>query len=254
MHIEQQLEFMESLPSLPQIKTPRAFSAQPDNLPIDPSKESGTVGPDMMNVFVPGVSLQNRDDVDNCKLLMQNAASQKYDIKKELEQWYNFYVEGLRNLGWTYSKISIQNKIIQRTGLTMDAVAFDILQSLVGANAPRLAQLTGKAVEGVKGDDGLIRIYDRNAAKGYQADFDISPVWQTREGAPMMILSFISVDVRESSRGILWWKSTTKSTAVKSMATPVYLNTQVYGRVRNKVLEKLGNAADEFLDNIPGFQ
>jgi len=254
MYLEDQLEFIDSLPALPKTVKHRAFSSAPDSLPIDPSKESGTVGPDMMNIYVAGVSAQNRDDVDNCKLLMQNAASQKYDIKKELEQWYDYYVQGLRTLGWTYSKINNQNKVIQRTGLTMDGVAFDILQNLVGANAPRLAQLAGKAVEGVKGDDGLIKIYERNAQTGYDANFDISPVWQTREGSPMMILSYISVDVKESSRGILWWKSTTKSTAVKSMATPVYLNTQLYGRVRNKVLEKLGNAADEFLDGIPGFQ
>ncbi|MNP83222.1 hypothetical protein D3C76_1821070 [compost metagenome] len=70
----------------------------------------------------------------------------------------------------------------------------------------------------------------------------------------MMILSCTSVDVRESTRGILWWKSTTKSTAVKSQATPVYLNTQVYARVRNTVLGKLGTAAEDFIDSIPGFQ
>ena len=259
MHIEQQLEFLDSLPALPArrvtdsqvLPTIRNFSA---DVPLDPNKESGTVGPDMMNIYVAGVSVQNREDVDSCKLLMQNAASQKYDMVKELHQWYTFYTEGLRKLGWTISNFNSQDKIIHRTGLTMDAVAFEILQKLVGANAPRLAALTGKAVEGVKGEDGLIQIYNRNAQKGYQAVFDISPVWQTREGSPMMILSCTSVDVRESTRGILWWKSTTKSTAVKSEATPVYLNTQVYARVRNKVLEKLGNAAEDFLDDIPGFQ
>ncbi|WP_223616497.1 hypothetical protein [Pseudomonas sp. BF-B-30] len=259
MHIEQQLEFLDSLPALPArrvtdsqvLPTIRNFSA---DVPLDPNKESGTVGPDMMNIYVAGVSVQNREDVDSCKLLMKNAASQKYDMVKELHQWYNFYTEGLRSLGWTINKIHAQDKIIKRTGLTMDAVAFDILQSLVGANAPRLAALAGKAVEGVKGEDGLIQIYNRNAQKGYEATFDISPVWQTREGSPMMILSCTSVDVRESTRGILWWKSTTKSTAVKSQATPVYLNTQIYARVRNKVLEKLGKAADDYLDTIPGFQ
>ncbi|AFY17706.1 hypothetical protein [Pseudomonas sp. UW4] len=259
MHIEQQLEFLDSLPALPArraayTQTLPTIQSVSDELPIDPNKESGTVGPDMMNIYVPGVSVQNREDVDNCKLLMQNAASQKYDMIKELHQWYNFYTEGLRNLGWTINKIYDQNIIIERTGLTMDAVAFDVLQKLVGVNAPRLAELAGKAVEGVKGEDGLIQIYNRNAQKGSQAVFDISPVWQTREGSPMMILSCTSVDVRESTRGILWWKSTTKSTTVKSQATPVYLNTQVYSKVRNKVLEKLGNAAEAYLDGIPGFQ
>ncbi|NUU34126.1 hypothetical protein [Pseudomonas sp. C2B4] len=258
MHIEERLEFLDSLPPL---KTPttRAFSAElptakNTQVPIDPDKESGTVGPDMMNIYLPGVSVQNREDVDNCKLLMQNYASQKYDKVKELHQWYKEYTDGLFKLGWTINQIHSQNKIIQKTGLTMDAVAFDILQSLVGTNAPRLAALTGKAVEGVKSEDGLIKIYDRNASKGYEATFDISPAWQTREGSPMMILSCTSVDIRESSRGILWWKSTTRSTTVKSEATPVYLNTKVYGLVRNKVLQLLGNAADDFLDSIPGYQ
>ncbi|MBV6826108.1 hypothetical protein [Pseudomonas sp. PD9R] len=253
MHIEQRLEFLDSLPALPIQTKPvvRAFSI---DKPIDPNKESATAGPDMINIFEPGVTEQNRDDVNACKLLMQNAASQKYDMVKELHQWYEYYTNGLSTLGWTLQKLHAQNKVIQRAGLTMDAVAFDILQSLVGANAPRLAALAGKAVEGVKGNDGLIQIYNRSAQKGYEATFDISPVWQTREGSPMMILSCATVDVRESTRGILWWKSTTKSTAVKSQATPVYLNTQVYGRIRNKVLEKLGNAAEDLLDDIPGFQ
>lgn len=259
MHIEERLEFLDSLPEFPVQKhsTPRAFSAGTatnTDVPIDPSKESGTVGPDMLNIFIPGVSVQNREDVDNCKLLMQNAASQQYDMVKELHQWYQVYTEGLRKLGWTIQKIHAQDKIIRRVGLTMDAVAFDILQSLVGANAPRLAQLTSKAVEGVKSQDGLIQIYERKASKGYEATFDISPVWQTAQGSPMMILSCTSVDVRESTRGILWWKSTRTSTTVKSQATPVYLNTVVYSRVRQGVLDKLGKAADDYLDSIPGFQ
>lgn len=136
----------------------------------------------------------------------------------------------------------------------MDAVAIEILQGLVGANAPRLLALTGKAVDGVKNDQGLISIYNRDAKVGYEAKFDMSPVWQTREGSPMMVLNCTSVDVRESKRGILWWKSTTQSTAIKSAASAVYLNTNFYDGVRASVLRKLGQAAEDYLDSIPGFQ
>jgi hypothetical protein len=253
MQLEERLIFIDNLPALPTPahKAIRSFSA---DVPIDPTKESGYVGPGMMNLFVPGVSVQNQEDVNNCKLLMQNAASQQYDKVKELHQWYKFYTEGLHKLGWTINKIHDQNKVIEKTGLTMDAVAFDILQSLVGANAPQLAALAGKAVLGVKNDEGLVEIYNRNASKGYEATFDISPAWQTPEGLPMMILSCSSVDVRESNRGILWWKSTTKSTKVISQATPVFLNTQIYSRIRDGVIDKLGNAATDFLKGIPGFQ
>jgi hypothetical protein len=251
--MEQRLEFIDLLPQLASTprRTPRFLSSPP---PIDPTKESGTVGPEMMNVYLPGVSVQNREDVDNCKLLMQNAASQKYDPTKQLHEWYKFYTEGLAKLGWVTQAHEVKNITIKKTGLTMDLVAFEILQGLVGANAPRLLELTGKAVNGVKSNEGLINIYNRDAKIGYEAKFDMSPVWQTREGSPMMILNCTSVDVRESKRGILWWKSTTQSTAIKSAASAVYLNVKVYDQVRASVLRKLGQAADDFLDGIPGFQ
>ena len=77
MHIEERLEFVDSLPALPAVIKPRAFSLNTPDTPIDPDKESGTVGPEMMNIYMPGVSEQNREDVDNCKLLVQNAAIHK---------------------------------------------------------------------------------------------------------------------------------------------------------------------------------
>lgn len=253
MLMEQQLEFIDLLPSLPKPTTSSIRRLASFTPPIDPTKESGTVGPEMMNIYLPGVSEQNREDVDCCKLLMQNAASQKYDPIKQLHEWYKYYTEGLAKLGWVTQAFQVKNQTIKKTGLTMDAVAFEVLQGLVGTNAPRLLQLTGKAVEGIKNDQGLIDIYNRSAKVGYEAKFDISPVWQTREGSPMMILNCTSVDVRESKRGILWWKSTTQSTDIKSAASAVYLNVKVYDRVRDSVLNKLGKAAEDFLEGIPGF-
>ncbi|MBU6959534.1 hypothetical protein KRR23_17565 [Pseudomonas sp. CVAP len=252
MHIEQRLEFLDTLPALPASNfTPRIATFSP---PIDPNKESGTVGPEMMNIYIPGVSEQNRKDVDNCKLLVQNAATQLYDPIKQLHEWYKYYTESLAKLGWVTQASQVKDITIRKTGLSMDAVAFEILQGLVGANAPQLLALAGKAVEGVKNNEGLINIYNRNAKVGYEAKFDMSPVWQTREGSPMMILNCTSVDVRESTRGILWWKSTSQSTAVKSAASAVYLNVDIYDQVRASVLKKLGQAAEDFLDSIPGFQ
>lgn len=254
MELEQRLEFIDLLPSLPKPTQGNIRRLATFTQPINPAKESGTVGPEMMNIYLPGVSEQNREDIDCCKLLMQNAASQKYDPTKHLHEWYKFYTEGLAKLGWVTQAFQVKNQTIRKTGLTMDAVALEVLQGLVGANAPRLLDLTRKAVEGVKKDQGLIDIYNRQARVGHEAKFDMSPVWQTREGSPMMILNCTSVNVRESTRGILWWKSTTQSTDIKSAASAVYLNVSVYSRVRASVLNKLGKAAEDFLDSIPGVQ
>ncbi|WP_095052914.1 hypothetical protein [Pseudomonas sp. Irchel s3b2] len=254
MHIEERLEFVDSLPALPAVIKPRAFSLNTPDTPIDPNKESGTVGPEMMNIYMPGVSEQNREDVDNCKLLVQNAASQLYDPIKELHQWYTYYVNSLAKLGWVTQAFQVKNQTIRNSGLTMDVLAVHVLQGLVGANAPKLAALAVKAVEGVKSDQGLINIYNRKSNVGSDAKFDMSPVWQTPQGSPMMVLNCNTLNVSESTRGILFWKSTSQSTTIRTAAQTSYLNLAVYDRVRYSVLDKLGQAAEDYLDGIPGFQ
>lgn len=254
MHIEERLEFVDSLPALAATLKPRVFPVNTADAPIDPTKESGTVGPEMMNIYMPGVSEQNREDVDCCKLLVQNAASQLYDPIKDLHRWYKYYTESLAKLGWVTQAFQVKDQTIRNSGLTMDVLAVHVLQGLVGANAPKLAQLASLAVEGVKKDQGLINIYNRKANVGSDPKFDISPVWQTQQGSPMMVLNCNTLNVSESNRGILFWKSTSQSTRIRTAAQASYLNVQVYDRIRYSVLDKLGQAADDYLEGIPGFQ
>ncbi|NWL23656.1 hypothetical protein [Pseudomonas umsongensis] len=250
MHIEQRLEFLDSLPSLPTISTPsiRAFAPE---LPIDPSKASGTVGKEMVNLFMEGVSIQNRKDVNNCKQLVQNAATKLYDPQKELFQWYKYYVDTMQKLGWVIQSSQIKEQTIKRSGLTMDTVALYVMQGFVGANITKLAELAGKGVANIKNSDGLVDIYNSTANVGSDAKFDMSPIWETKEGYPMMILNCNSLNVSESSRGILWWKSTTQETKIKTAAQAVYLNVETYGAIRQGVLDKISKNARDALAEIP---
>ncbi|HEF4761841.1 TPA: hypothetical protein SAN82_004299 [Pseudomonas putida] len=250
MHIEQRLEFLDSLPSLPKTDANniRAFAPA---APIDPNKPSGTVGEEMINLFMAGVSEQNRKDVSNCKQLVQNAATLKYDPVKELHQWYSYYTQTLEKLGWVTQAAETKNQTIKRTGLTMDAVAVYVMQSFVGTHATKLAEQAAKAVGIVKNNEGLINLYNRKADVGSITKFDMSPVWQTKEGYPMMILNCNSLDVRESSRGILWWKSTTQETRIKTAASAVYLNVDTYSAIRQGVLDKISNTAKNALADLP---
>lgn len=254
MYIEERLEFVDSLPAVPAALKRRAFAAVTEEKPIDPTKESATVGPEMINIYLAGVSEQNREDVDNCKLLVQNAANQLFDPIKELQQWYKYYIDSLARLGWVIQAAQFKNQTIQKSGLTMDILAVYAAQSLLQGNAPRLAQSAAKAVEGVKSNQGLIDLYNRRANVGTDAKFDMSPVWQTAQGSPMMILNCNTLNVRESTRGILFWKSTSQSTSFTTAVQASYLNVSVYNRVREPVLAKLGQAAEDYLETIPGLQ
>jgi hypothetical protein len=50
---------------------------------------------------------------------------------------------------------------------------------------------------------------------------------------------------------ILWWKSTTQETRIKTAAQAVYLNVDVYAGIRQAVLDKIGATAKNALADIP---
>jgi hypothetical protein len=256
MLLEQRLEFIDSLPTLPTI-TQRSllalpeFSEKPEH---DINKPTASVMPDTIDAFLPGVSQVVIDDVNLCKLVMQNAATKKYPEDAQLFEWYRYYVDGLSRLGWVTQNRNIQEITIKKVGLTMDQVALEMAAGLIGANAAQiLAGVAKKAVEAVQKDPGAIKIFDSQKKLGTQAKFDIAPVWLDNGGQANMILNCISLDARESTRGILFWKSTRQSTTIKSGAVRTYLDTKVFSGLRETLYKKYSESGKKFIDDLPDF-
>ncbi|EJN28730.1 hypothetical protein PMI35_02944 [Pseudomonas sp. GM78] len=254
MYIEERLEFIDSLAPLPILPT-RSFSdfqAQDVAPPHDPNKPTASVMPGTINAFFSDVSQQTISDVNLCKLVMQNAADKLYPNDNQLFEWYKYYVGGLSKLGWVIQAKNLQEVTIKRTGLTIDQVALEMAAGLIGANpAAILTNLAKKSLEEVQKNPRAIQIFEKNQKLGYQAKFDIAPVWVDNSGMPNMILNCISLDARESSRGILFWKSTKQSTAVKSGAVRTYLDSKVLYRLSDSLYDKFDQASKKSIENLP---
>lgn len=255
MLLEKRLEFIDSLATLPTIITPRNFTDfGQDKPPHDINKPTASVMPGTIDAFLPGVSQQTIDDVNLCKLVMQNAASKKYPEDAQLFEWYKYYVEGLKNLGWVIQNKDIQEVTIRRAGLTMDQVSLEIAKGLIGANAAQiLAHVGSQAVEAVQKNPRAIEIFNREYKLGKQAKFDIAPVWVDNNGQANMVLNCISLDARESTRGILFWKSTRQSTTIKTGAVRTYLDNKVFSGLRNAIYQKYSEAGQKFIEELPDF-
>lgn len=254
MHIEERLEFIDTLAPLPILTTRSFTNIQPSAPPHDPNKPTASAMPDTINAFLPGVSDQIIADVNLCKLVMQNAADKLYPDDSQLFEWYKYYVNGLSKLGWVIQSRNMQDITINRTGLTMEQVALEIVAGLIGASpAAILAGVAQKAIAELKNNPGAIQIFDKNKTLGYNAKFDIAPVWVGGNGMPNMVLNCTSLDARESTRGILFWKSTTKSTAIKSGAVHTYLDSKVFSRLSNSLYDKYTEAGKKFIFDLPDF-
>lgn len=115
MHLEQRLELIDSLPSLPAVKTPaiRSLAAQPT---IDLSKPNATIGEEMMNLFMADIAEQNRKDVNNCKQLVQNAATKRYDPKKNS-------INGIRSIPRRWKNLAGSFRLPRSSNKRLNAVA-----------------------------------------------------------------------------------------------------------------------------------
>ncbi|MCY1461719.1 hypothetical protein D9M71_794030 [compost metagenome] len=102
-------------------------------------------------------------------------------------------------------------------------------------------------------DPGAIKIFDSHKKLGTQAKFDVAPVWLDNGGQANMILNCISLDARESTRGILFWKSTKQSTTIKSGAVRTYLDTNIFSGLRASLYKKYSESGKKFIDDLPDF-
>jgi hypothetical protein len=68
-----------------------------------------------------------------------------------------------------------------------------------------------------------------------------------------MLLNCISLDARESTRGILFWKSTQQSTTIKTGAVRTYLDTQVFSGLRSELYSRFTEAGKKFIKDLPDF-
>lgn len=251
MFLEERLEFIDSLPSLPK-ESLRTFMYEPASAPLhDINKPTASVLPGTIDAYFPGVPQNVIDDVDLCKLIMQNAASKKFPEDDRLFEWYKYYVEGLATLGWVIQNKHMQETTLRKIGLTMDMVALEVARGLIGKDAALLANIAKKAVETVQSSPKTIEIFDKENKLGKQAKFDIAPVWLDTAGSPNMILNCISLDARESTRGILFWKSTKQSTSVKTGAVRTYLNLKTFSLISDTLYAKYSANSKKFIDQLP---
>lgn len=257
MLLEERLEFIDSLEPMPIARTRSAFQTQQfptQNPPHDINKSTASIMPDTIDAFLPGVPQNIIDDVNLCKLVMQNDATKKFPKDEQLFEWYKHYVDGLTKLGWVIQNRDLRDVTIRKTGLTMDQVALEIATGLIGPSAAIvLANVAQKAVAAVQNNPGAIQLFERNKTLGAQAKFDIAPVWIDTGGQPNMILNCISLDARESTRGILFWKSTKQSTTIKSGAVRTYLDNKVFSRLSETLYDKYTEAGKRFIIDLPDF-
>lgn len=222
-----------------------------EDLPIDePQPPSGAVNGNIIASFVDGVTGQQKNDVLNSTLLAQLAANVKFDKTQDPINWTKFYTRVLENIGWVIPQFQFRGLRSNQARFTMDAVIIRLLKGLLTEDQMETVQATIDAVKALEEGDRRLRIFSRESTNNSAGDFLVSNVGVSANKTLSMKVGAFQFNTSTNVTNILWWQFSGTATSMQVMSSTFVLNEQVYDRVRDAILNKLGNRALDYVGGL----
>lgn len=216
--------------------------------PADDQPE-GFVADGSLVSFVSEVTSQAREDVLNSTLLAQLAANKKYDRWKDTENWYKFYSNVLENVGWVIQSFQFSEYDAHGGTFEVDKVVLEILTAIVSQNEIAVVSETMSALKKLGDGDGPMVLFSTASSALTSGNFQISAVSQTN-GATAMGLGAFYFTSTQSTTKILWFQYDSSDTHLFKAGQTITLNEEIYKKVRQSVIDKLGSNAVSFVADL----
>lgn len=213
--------------------------------------ESAEVNAGSLTSFTEKLSGQNRSDVKNSTLFAQLAANKAYDRYKQPMDWYRKYVDVLGLIGWNQPAFNFDDYHSKGSTVQLDQAVLGILAAIATAQEVAIVKATMDGLKALGDESKQMLIWDANSNNGDAGNFQIFPADTTPNGDVVMILDGMQFNASSSHTRFLWWTWDTTSIQIKRAASKFVLNEDVYGKVRQAIIDKLGDRAVQLVAEIP---
>ena len=211
---------------------------------------SAQVNAGSLTSFTERLSGQNKSDVQNSTLFAQLAADKAIDRFGRPMDWYKKYTEVLGTIGWNQPAFAFDTYKSGGTTVKIDEAVLGILAAIAtGAEVAMVAE-TMKALGTLADDSKQMLIWDAKSNSGNSGNFQIFPVDALPNGDVVMILDGMQFNASHHESRFLWWTWQSDSIQIQRAANKFVLNEDVYGQVRNLIIDKLGDGAKQVVADI----
>lgn len=239
----QNLELPTTKPALQGLQLTATSLSTPDDT------QGGYVVDGSLVSFVAGLDGQNKSDVLNSTLLAQLAANKKFDREKQTEDWYKYYQSVLEPLGWVIQAFKFEKYAASGASFEMNKAVIEILKAIASEDETAVSQATIDALGALdQGSHGLV-LWNSSTSSVSDGNFQIAPCSLSNGSVVMKNASFY-FNTTESTSGFLWFTYSTSKMSLYKSANTMTLNSEVYAKVRQAVIDKLGNKAVSFVAEL----
>ncbi len=245
--IETRKKFIQGL----ELAAPRGVLAT-EKKPVrfDEGQDAGYVDAGGLVSFVGNLSTLHREDVLNSALLAQLAANVKHDREKDTQNWYKFYRTVLENVGWVVSDFSFQQFRASGDTFSVNDTVVKILAAIVSQSQMAIVMRTLEVLR-TKATSGqrAWTIFNTSSYQDSSGNFQAGIAGDDR-GLVVMAIGAFYFSSTQTSTQYLWYNYKTSDTTIYQGHQIINLNEGIYSRVREAVKEKLGDRAQEFVENL----
>lgn len=248
MNEQKRIAFIDSL-EIADIPEPgKEFAMRAVSITANPPKAYVCGGSTVS--FVAGVSPQSQRDGLNSTLLAQLAANKAHDRENDTVNWYKFYRNVLENVGWVIQDFSFARFEAQSQSFTMDKVVLDLIAAIGSNDEVAIAQATIDALKALPQKDGRLVLFESMSHSASKGNFQIS-IANEVGGVLTMRIAGGYFSTSQSVTNVLWFSYAKSQTSLYTAGQGITLNSQIYSQVRSQIVQKLGDKARIFVQELP---
>jgi hypothetical protein len=198
---------------------PRRTRALADTPPVElkaTDAQSLVVGSGLI-VAAANVPVQTREDLINCTLFAQLAASGTVSDPTQVSKWYDAYFRTLTALGWAQSDTQFEEYAFSSQNAEAHKAIMKVLAVLLGPQAAVLAvvQTAIEALQSMNENSPWITLFDRQSKIGKSAHFQVATAQLDPSGLLQTALVAFDLKATSTLTQVLFFKFSSSSTSLK---------------------------------------
>lgn len=243
--IRNAIDFVSSL----HLATPRGVPLKASRPDVADDEPAGYVDCGSLVSFVAGVPAQHQTDVLDSTLLAQLAASARHDRETQPEDWYKYYADVLRGIGWVAYDFAFDRYHPQGADFTADKVIEGVLEGVATADEMVVVEATIAAVKALNSGDALLSVWENNSRDLTSGNFQIA-VASSLDGDVALKFGAFLFDTDTSVTDVLTFQFPSTSTNFLTSREMLVLDEEVYQQVRAAVEKQLGKRAGDSIGSL----
>jgi len=201
---------------------PRRGRALTDEPPIElkaTEAQSLVVGSGLI-IAAENVPVQTREDLINCTLFAQLAASGAVSSPKNVAEWYDAYFRTLTALGWAQSDTQFQDYKFNSMNAETHKAIMQVITVLLGPQAVALVVVKTAldALQSMNENSPWITLFDQQSRSEKFARFQVATAQLDSNGLLQTALVGFQLKARSTLTQVLFFKFSSSSTTLKYAA------------------------------------